>query len=146
MDNLDKEGKYTVNDKIRNGMSDFIGGFADEAMTLSAIADMYNESNYLMDTHTAVAYDVYRKYRENTGDTTPTVIASTASAYKFASSVADALDMSEEKDGFAYVRALNQKSGVEIPDGLKDLEDRAVRHSDVVSRDALEEAVRKSLK
>lgn len=146
MDSLDKEGKYTVNDKIRNGMSDFIGGFADEAMTLSAIADMYNESNYLMDTHTAVAYDVYRKYRENTGDTTPTVIASTASAYKFASSVADALDMSEEKDGFAYVRALNQKSGVEIPDGLKDLEDRAVRHSDVVSRDALEEAVRKSLK
>ena len=107
---------------------------------------MYNESNYLIDTHTAVAYEVYRNYRKNTGDITPAVIASTASAYKFASSVADALGMPEQKDGFVCVKALNEKSGVDIPKGLQNLESREVRHSDIIDRADLAEAVRGSLK
>ncbi len=146
MDSLEKDGKYTVSDEIREGMRAFVGGFADEDMTLKAISDMYNESNYLIDTHTAVAYDVYRNYRKNTGDITPAVIASTASAYKFASSVADALGMPEQKDGFACVKALNEKSGVDIPKGLQNLESREVRHSDIIDRADLAEAVRGSLK
>ncbi len=146
MDSLDKNGIYTVSDTIRSGMKDFYGGFADEDETLAAIADMYEKNNYLMDTHTAVAYKVYTDYKRETGDGTPAVIASTASAYKFAESVAHALKMPAEADGFAYVRALNAKTGAAIPSGLKDLDKKEIRHSGVTGRDGLLNAVRESLK
>ncbi len=145
MESLEKEKKYTISEKIRNGMADFAAGFADEEATKNTIAEMYNDFGYLIDTHTAVAYKVYEDYKKETGDDTPTVIASTASAYKFADSVADALNMSEESDGFAYVRALNAKTNVDIPSGLKDLDKKAVRHKDVIDRSELAEAVKKSL-
>ena len=93
MSSLEKDGKYQVSDSIRKGMSCFYGGFADEDETKQAIAEMYEKYGYLIDTHTAVAYKVYEDYRKTSGDDTPAVIASTASAYKFAASVAEALGM-----------------------------------------------------
>ena len=82
MEKLEKDKKYTVSDRIRDGLSCFAAGYADEGETEEAIARMYDENGYLIDTHTAVAYKVYEDYRKETGDETPTVIASTASAYK----------------------------------------------------------------
>ncbi len=145
MNQLEKEKKYTVNDTIRNGMADFIAGFADEEETKKVIADMYNSNGYLMDTHTAVAYKVYDEYRKSTGDNTSTIIASTASAYKFAASVAEALGMPEETDGFAYVRALHEKTQVRIPSGLKDLDQKEIRHKKIIERNDLADAVTASL-
>ncbi len=146
MQSLERDKYYEISEKTAAGLKDFEGGFADDEMTLSAIADMYRENGYLIDTHTAVAYDVYRNYRKNTGDETVTVIASTASAYKFAKSVAEALDMPEQEDGFAYVKALNEKTGVRIPTGLKNLENKEIRHADVIDKTALSDAVSISLK
>lgn len=146
MDSLDKDKKYEVNEKIRSGLADFAGGCADEDETKAAIAEMYREYGYLMDTHTAVAYKVYDDYRKATGDETPAVIASTASAYKFAASVADALGMPEEADGFAYVRALSEETKVRIPSGLKDLDQKEIRHNQVIDRTELADAVASSLK
>lgn len=146
MESLEKYNNYTVSDTVKESMKDFAGGFANEQETLFAIASIYNDYNYLMDTHTAVAYKVYEDYRKETGDHTPTVIASTASAYKFASSVADALGMSSEDDGFAYVRALNAKTGVPIPSGLKDLDKKEIRHSDIIPKGDLMKTVDETLK
>ena len=146
MESLEKEKKYTVSEKIRSGMADFAAGYADEDATKRAIAEMYEDFGYLIDTHTAVAYKVYEDYKKETGDETPTVIASTASAYKFAESVADALNMPEEADGFAYVRALHEKTKVDIPSGLKDLDKKEIRHKDIIDRSELAEAVKNSLK
>ncbi len=146
MDSLEKDKKYEVNEKIRSGLADFAGGCADEDETKAAIAEMYREYGYLMDTHTAVAYKVYDDYRKATGDETPAVIASTASAYKFAASVADALGMPEEADGFAYVRALNEETKVKIPSGLKNLDKKDIRHDQVIDRTELADAVAASLK
>ena len=106
---------------------------------------MYEKYGYLIDTHTAVAYKVYEDYRNATGDETPTVIASTASAYKFAVSVAEALNMPKEPDEFAYVRALREKTKVKIPSGLKDLDKKEIRHDSVIDRTALAKAVKDSL-
>lgn len=145
MESLEKNKNYTVSDTVKAGMKDFAAGFANEQETLFAIASMYNDHNYLMDTHTAVAYKVYEDYKKETGDKTPTVIASTASAYKFAASVADALGMPSEADGFAYVKALNAKTGVPIPSGLKDLDKKEIRHSDVIKKDDLMKAVDETL-
>jgi threonine synthase len=99
-----------------------------------------------MDTHTAVAYKVYEEYREKTGDETAAVIASTASAYKFADSVAASIGLDVEKDGFANVRALHEKTGVRIPAGLKDLESKEIRHKGVVDKQDMKDAVRDALK
>ncbi|MGI6205262.1 MAG: threonine synthase [Anaerovoracaceae bacterium] len=146
MEQLAKEGEYTVSEKIRNGMSRLSGGYADEQETLDAIAEIYRRDNYLIDTHTAVAWKVYNDYRERTGDETPALIASTASAYKFAADVASALGMPEEKDGFAYVRALEKKTGVPVPSGLRDLDKKEIRHADVIEKSALRDAVLSSVK
>lgn len=145
MNSLEKNKAYTVDDRIKARLADFAAGYADEAATEAAIADMYNKNSYLMDTHTAVAYKVYEDYRAATGDETPTVIASTASAYKFAASVIDALGMPPEADGFACVRALHEKTGVAIPAGLRDLDRKEIRHSGVIEKDALADAVMSSL-
>lgn len=78
---------------------------------------MYRENGYLIDTHTAVAYKVYEDYVEETGDETPAIIASTASAYKFADSVAHSIGLGEESDGFAYVRALGERDWCKSAEG-----------------------------
>ena len=99
-----------------------------------------------MDTHTAVAYKVYHDYREETGDRTPALIASTASAYKFASSVSSAIGLPEAADGFAAVRALEKETGVPVRYGLRDLDQKTVRHNSVIGKDELGEAILASLK
>ncbi len=146
MEDLERNKKYEVSSTIKKGLSDFYAGFATEAETKKAIGDLYEQDRYLMDTHTAVAYKVYEDYRNETGDTTPTVIASTASAYKFADNVADAIGLPEFADGFAYISALNAKTGVPVPKGLSGLENKKVRHTGVVNKDELSKAVRESLK
>jgi len=137
MEQLDTQKHYQVSGKIKEGLSEFYGGYADVAATNQTIGDMYESCGYLMDTHTAVAYKVYEDYREKTGDTTQTVIASTASAYKFAESVAKSIGLSEEENGFRYVEALAAKTGVRIPAGLKDLDKKEIRHTGVINVDEM---------
>ena len=146
MGSLEKNKKYQVSDKIKAGLSDFWGGFATTEETNETIGKMYSENGYLMDTHTAVAYKVYEDYKKATGDQTPAIIASTASAYKFADSVAASIGLPVEKDGFVNVKALNAKTGVRIPAGLKGLESKEIRHKGVLDKDGLTDAVRNALK
>ena len=141
MENLDSQKSYEVSQKIKDGMADFYGGYADVDTTNRTIGEMYADHDYLMDTHTAVAYKVYEDYKEATGDETPTIIASTASAYKFAESVAKSIGLGEEENGFRYVEALAAKTGVRVPKGLKDLELREVRHTGVIDVDQMQATV-----
>ncbi len=143
---LEQDRKYVVSDKIREGLKDFYGGFATVEETNETIGQMYSRYGYLIDTHTAVAYKVYQDYAAETADKTPTIIASTASAYKFAGSVARSIGMDEEKDGFAYVRALEAKTGVRVPKALKDLDKKEIRHRGVIEISQMSEAVEKSVK
>lgn len=145
MESLDEEKVYEVNDKIKEGLKDFYAGFASVDETNETIGSMYEEYGYLIDTHTAVAYKVYNEYVKETGDNTKTIIASTASAYKFADSVAKSIGLGEEKDGFAYVRALNEKTGVRIPRGLNDLENKEIRHTGVLDIDQMKQSVKEVL-
>lgn len=146
MEALETEKKYEVSAKIKEGLADFYGGFASVEETNAAIGDMYEKYGYLMDTHTAVAYKVYQDYVAETGDKTPTLIASTASAYKFADSVAKSIGLGEEANGFEYVKALAAKTGVRVPAGLKDLENKPVRHTGVIEVPEMPKAVEESVK
>ena len=146
MNGLDKDKVYEVNEKVRAGLGDFYGGYCTQEETLATIGRMWRENHYLMDTHTAVAYKVYEDYRKESGDETPTVIASTASAYKFAESVASAIGIGPCADGFAYVAALAKETDVPVPYGLAGLDQKPVRHTGVVDAAAMPEAVLEALK
>lgn len=146
MEALEVDKKYQVNDKVKTGLEDFYGGFADIEATNRTIGDMYEKHGYLIDTHTAVAYKVYEDYVKETGDNTHALIASTASAYKFADSVSLSIGMDEEANGFEYVKALHEKTGVRIPAGLKDLENKPIRHKGVISVKEMANAVESSVK
>ena len=143
---LDREKKYTISDKVRAGLKDFSAGYADEAATLKAIGDVYDRFGYLMDTHTGVAYSVYRDYVKATGDQTKTIIASTASPYKFARAVSDGIGLDMEPSDFQYIVALREESGMEVPKGLRDLERKEVLHPDVINVDQMKDFVWNSLK
>ncbi len=145
MEALENDRYYEVSDKVKAGMEDFYGGFADVGSTNRTIGELYKSENYLVDTHTAVAYRVYEDYKKETGDDTVTIIASTASPYKFAESVARSIGLSQEKDGFAYVDAIHEKTGVKIPEGLVGLDKKPVRHSGVIKIDELSKVVFESL-
>jgi threonine synthase len=132
MKQLDQEKHYEISEKIREGLKDFWGGYAGEEDTLQAIGDLYDKFGYLMDTHTGVAYSVYRKYVQETGDRTKTIIASTASPYKFAKAVSNGIGLDMEPSDFQYILALREESGVEIPEALRDLEKKPVLHPDVI--------------
>lgn len=132
MESLEKDHRYEVSPKIRDGLKKFWGGTATVEETNATIGTMYREEKYLIDTHTAVGYKVYRDYVKATGDETPTLIASTASAYKFAESVAKSIGLPEEENGFGYIRAVADETGVRVPAALKDLDAKPIRHKGVI--------------
>ena len=96
-----------------------------------------------MDTHTGVASAVYRQYREQTKDETPSVIVSTASPYKFARSVMTAIDMKyDAMDDFELINELNSISGVPVPNAIKEIIDADIRHDTVCDIDKMEAVVK----
>lgn len=145
MNSLEQEKHYRVNDTIRNGLKDFYGGFCTVEETNETIGKVYNEDFYLMDTHTAVAYKVYEDYKRETKDKTPTLIASTASSYKFAESVAKALGIKADKDEFAYLDKILQVTSIPVPKGLQGLKEKKVLHDTVLDVEEMKTAVKNVL-
>ncbi len=143
MAELSKNGKYTVDaDILAKIKADFCAGCCDDEQTKTTIGEVYKEKNYLCDTHTAVAVKVYNEYRAATGDETATVIASTASPFKFTASVLSAVDASLVKgEEYEMAKALADATGVECPVQLCGLEDRAVRFSTVIEKSEMQAAV-----
>lgn len=92
MNELKEKGVYEITPEMKEKLADFRGGYATEAETAEMIHDTYKKTGYVMDTHTAVAAYVCKKYREESKDTKKCLVASTASPYKFARSVMTAID------------------------------------------------------
>ena len=145
METLEQEKRYEVSQKIKSGLAEFYAGFATDKETKEAIGKMYQDHGYLMDTHTGVAYKVYQEYRKETGDQTPTIIASTASPYKFSESVAEAIGLPTMEDGFQSIHTLHDATGVPIPSGLQGLERKIIKHKGVIEKTDLKSAVQDSL-
>ncbi|WP_035800935.1 threonine synthase [Butyrivibrio sp. FCS014] len=147
MEKLTKEGRYEITDEMRAKLTDFFGGFATEEETFATISDLFKETGYLIDTHTAVAASVYGKYVKETGDKTVTVIASTASPYKFTRSVMNALGHGDDNsDDFALADKLSEISGVAIPEAVESIRNAEIRHKTVVDKTEMEKAVKEFLK
>ena len=105
-----------------------------------------DEDSYIMDTHTAVAATVYDKYVKETGDKTPTVIASTASPYKFTRSVMDAIDPKYDTlSDFELVDELSKIANVKVPNAIEEIRNAEVRHNNLVEVDGMKDIVKKFL-
>ena len=148
MSNLNNLGKYTVNDAVKNAVqADFCGGCCSEEETLQTISQLYKDTGYVCDTHTAVAVNVYEKYVDETGDKTPNVIASTASPYKFSRAVLSAVLGEEvtDEDEFAVVDKLSQVTGTEIPAPLEATRTMEDRFKNLINVDEMPDYVLKAL-
>ena len=146
MAELNNTGRYTITDQMREQLDSFYGGYADEQETLGRIRDLYEKTGYVIDTHTAVASAIYRKYVKETGDHTVTVIASTASPYKFSRSVMTAID--GDVSGcteFELVDRLVMVSNVPEPPAVTEIRTAPVRHKTVCEKDEMESVVKKWL-
>lgn len=143
---LSGEGEYSITEDMKEKLTDFYGNYATEKETSAKIKEVYESDNYIMDTHTAVAAAVYEKYRDETGDTTPTVIASTASPYKFTRSVMNSINSEYDKQSdFELVDELCKLSGVKIPQAIEDIRTAPVRHNTVCDKENMLDEVKKFL-
>lgn len=144
--NLSSEGEFTVNDDIKAKMTKlFWGGCCNDEKTLETISKYFKDYGYLCDTHTAVALNVYEQYIEATGDNRPTVIASTASPYKFANSVLSAVSAETCDNEFDTVRLLSEVTSTDIPAPIEALENANVRFKKVCEKDNMLNAVYSAL-
>ena len=143
MKDLSEKGVYELPAQAKEKLSDFAGGFAGEEENFAGIRALYENDGYVIDTHTGVAYSVYRNYRENTQDSLPCVIVSTASPYKFARAVMGAIDKKyEAEDDFRLIEELEQLSGRPVPNAVKDIMDADIRHKTVCETNELENEVK----
>ena len=136
MENLGRQGHYRVPETVRAAMSDFVGGYATEEATAKAINSVYRQSGYLIDPHTAVAYAVLQDYLSVSGDTTPTVVVATASPFKFAKDVLEAVaGPQSSEDEFALLFELAAVTGQPVPAAIADLPTKPVLHRTVCKKD-----------
>ena len=146
MKSLSEGGEYTITEEMKAQLGDFYGNFCSEEETANTISEIYKDSNYVIDTHTAVAAGVYKKYVSETDDHLPTVIASTASPYKFTRSVMDALgEDHKDLDDFGLVDALSALSKVPVPRAVEEIRTAPVLHDKVVDAVDMPAAVKEIL-
>ena len=132
---LSKTGRYEVTDEVKKAIADeFYAGCCDDEQTKACIKEIYDEYSYTCDTHTAVAVKVYKDYAAATGDKTKTVIASTASPYKFSGSVLAAIGKDTNADEFGLVDELAEVSKIPVPASLAALKDKEVRFTKVIDK------------
>ncbi len=140
---LSGTGRYEITDEMKARISEFFGGFATEEETADRIKEVYEACGYVIDTHTAVASAVYEKFRKETGDDKPAVIASTASPFKFTRSVMTAIDQKYDSMGdFELVDELSRIGNVAVPKAIEEIRTAPVIHDHVYDVDAMEQAVR----
>ena len=142
MASLSKTGSYTIDDSMKAKLDTFYGGYCDEKTTADTIKRIYDKDAYIIDTHTAVAAGVYDNYRRETGDDTVTVIASTASPYKFTRSVMNAISSEYDSMGdFELVDKLCELSGVAVPKAIEEIRTAPVLHDRVCDKSEMQKTV-----
>jgi threonine synthase len=146
MKSLSKTGSYEITEEMKSELKDFVGGYATEAETASAIKKVYQNANYVIDTHTGVAASVYYDYKAASRDTTKTLIVSTASPYKFTRSVMEALaPVDATKGEFELVDELSELSKVKVPQAVEEIRSAPVLHDTVCDKTEMQKTVEKIL-
>ena len=142
MEQLTEKCRYTIDEKMQQALQqDFWGGYIDDTQCEAVIKKTLEDVGYLVDTHTAVALGVYDNYKAQTGDRLPTVILSTASPFKFAGSVLNALGVRQPADEFAAAKLLAKETGVTMPESIAALEKKKIRFTRVILPDEMSQEI-----
>ena len=143
MESLARTGVYEITEQMREQLADFYGNYADEAETAGRIRQMYENTGYVLDTHTAVASAVYQKYREASKDKTVTVIASTASPFKFTRSVMNAIDGKyDAMSDFELVDELARIGRLDVPNAIAEIRTAPVVHDNICDKTEMKAVVK----
>lgn len=146
MKSLSQNGSYEITEQMKKGLEDFVGGYATEKETASAIKRVFDQAGYVIDTHTGVAASVYYDYKAASRDTAKTLIVSTASPYKFGRSVMEALGKSDDSmDDFELADAMSQLSHVPVPNAVEEIRSAKVLHTKVCQKDEMQMTVEEIL-
>ena len=146
MTSLNTEGKYDITEEMKAELKDFYGNYASEEETAKVIKEIYEKTGYVIDTHTAVAAVVCNKYKEETNDSNKTVIASTASPFKFTRSVMNAIDEKYDSMGdFELVDELSKIANVKVPNAIEEIRNANVLHDTVCEVEEMPVVVKKFL-
>lgn len=145
MNQLNSSGQYSVDPStLRVLQGVFVGGFSDEAGIMKTIREVYDRCDHVIDTHTAVGFNVYSRYYARSGDENKTIFVSTASPFKFADSVMDALNgngYSKGRSSEVIIRELSEESSLEVPVGLVNLNEKPVLHDMAIVKDEMKNSV-----
>ena len=143
---LSGQGKYEITAEMKEKLADFYGNYATEKETAATIKELYEETGYVIDTHTAVAATVYNKYKAQTKDEAKTVIASTASPFKFTRSVMEAIDEKyAAMDDFTLVDELSKLANVKVPNAIEEIRTAPVLHDRVCDKEEMKAVVKEFL-
>ncbi len=146
MKDLSAKGVYNVTDDMKKFMDAFVGEYAVWDECADKIKSLYEDTGYVIDTHTAVAAASYDKYVKETGDKTVTVIASTASPFKFSRSVLKAIDSKYENfDDFDLIDELSKVANVDVPAAIDEIRNAPVVHNTVCKREEMKDLVLKNM-
>ncbi len=142
MKQVSEKGIYQLTSELEEQLADFYGNYASEEETAQMIASLYRKTGYIIDTHTAVAAKVYEKYKAETNDRTKTVIASTASPFKFTKAVMRAIDEKyAAQEDLALADTLSELGGVKIPEAIEEIRTAPVRHDRVCEKEDMKAVV-----
>lgn len=142
MEQLGAEGKYEIAEEMKEKLREFYGNYANEEETAQTIRQVYEETGYVLDTHTAVGKAVYEKYKKDTQDNTKTVIASTASPFKFTRSVMTAIDKKyEDMEDFQLVDELSELAKIPVPQAIEEIRTAEIRHNTTAQVSQMAETV-----
>ena len=143
MKNLNESGKFEVDGVVKSALDEeFFGGFCDDKNAFETIKSTFYEQNYLADTHTAVALNVLNQYRATSGDNTHTIVAATASPFKFSPSVLSALDIPACDDEFMNLEILAKSTQTEIPKNLAEIKGQNIRFNEISNVDEMAQIVK----
>ncbi len=147
MESLRTTGKYEITADMKARLDSFYGNYASEEETGDAIKKLYEDTGYVIDTHTGVASSVFGKYKAATGDDKTTVIASTASPFKFTRAVMGSIDSEyENEEDFVLVDKLSELAKVDVPNAIEEIRSAAVRHDTVIEVEDMCAEVKRFLK
>ena len=147
MDSLSNEGSYTVDDSIKTALGEYFwAGCCDDEGTKGTIKSIYDRYSYVCDPHTAVAVNVLRQYRDKTADMSKTIIASTASPFKFAGDVLEAIDGKKpQTDEQGLLEALSSYALTRPPKQITGLFELPVLFDESFEKQQMKSVIFKSL-
>lgn len=149
MHDLKQSGVYEITENMHGAMHDFYAGYADDSESITTIHELFKSHGYVVDPHTAIAYKVYKDYVKETGDDAVTLIASTASPFKFADSVAEGIDAridSTTLDAFEVIASLSKTTGLSVPDSIAQLAFKPALQDKIIEINGLTDEVLNAIK